>query len=485
MLEEPAHARADDLGAARETNPVESMRSTNSTVASFRSTLPSGETRADRASFRVSHAARSSQRSGPGPCTTKEGRVPRIILLAALVVIVAIAAAGQAAAGPSPTDSDPIASEESIGQIHLTLPFALGEVDLSTLGVSDAELVSVGPTVSPTAASGDVLIVDDDALDCPNAQFMTIQSAVTAATAGDKIKVCRGTYIEQVTIPAGKDNLTLFSEGARQAIIKAPLVMAPPQAIVRVNDAQDVTIRHFTITGPGGGPCNSIRYGVFVDGGGSALITDNHITEIRDFPPLSGCQNGIGVSAGRVVVPDGPTFGSATIVHNLIDKYQKGGVLVDGSGSSGEVAFNEVIGFGPTVNNAQNGIQVSRQAHVDVHHNKVSQNFYSPPGVEATGILLFDNPDSRVHHNSVFLNESGIGSSVVNGTAEISYNSARNNFDGIVAYSSTMNTLITHNKAFENTRYDCRDDTIPTDNFWVKDLGRTENQPGLCKQAGP
>jgi pectin methylesterase-like acyl-CoA thioesterase len=56
---------------------------------------------------------------------------------------------------------------------------------------------------------------------------MTIQSAVIAAVSGDEIKVCRGIYVEQVTIPAGKDDLTLFSEGARQAIIKAPLVMAP------------------------------------------------------------------------------------------------------------------------------------------------------------------------------------------------------------------------------------------------------------------
>ena len=59
--------------------------------------------------------------------------------------------------------------------------------------------------------------------------------------------------------------------------------MTDPKAIVRVNGAQDVTIRHFTITGPGGGGCDSIRYGVRVDGDGSALITDNHITEIRDM----------------------------------------------------------------------------------------------------------------------------------------------------------------------------------------------------------
>ena len=46
---------------------------------------------------------------------------------------------------------------------------------------------------------------------CPTAQYPTIQSAVTAASPGAHITVCPGTYPEQVTIPAGKNNLTLMS----------------------------------------------------------------------------------------------------------------------------------------------------------------------------------------------------------------------------------------------------------------------------------
>jgi hypothetical protein len=389
------------------------------------------------------------------------------------------------AAGPSPADGSP--PSNSGPQTVLQTPlFAIGEVDLSALGVDATELLTVGPQLAPLSSNTDgMLIVDDDGLDCPNRQYMTIQLAVNAANPGDKIKVCPGLYLEQVTIPAGKDGLTLFAEGALQPVIKAPPAMLGPKAIVRVDGAQDVTISHFTITGPGDGPCNSIRYGVFVDGGGSALITDNHITEIRDFPPLSGCQNGLGVAVGRQLAPDGPTTGSATVVHNLIDKYQKGGVLVDNAGSSGEVAYNEVVGAGPTTAIAQNGIQVSRRADGNVHHNKVSQNFYSPATVEASGVLLFDDPDARVHHNDVFLNQTGIGMFFVDATAEVSYNNSRNNFDGIVAYDPSSNNLIAYNKAFENSDLDCRDDNVPTTNQWLKDLGRIENQPGLCKQAGP
>jgi hypothetical protein len=324
-------------------------------------------------------------------------------------------------------------------------------------------------------------------LDCPNAQYTSIQLAVNAAQPGDKIKVCRGTYMEQVTIPSGKDGLTLYSVPDLQAVIKAPPVMLDPKAIVRVNGAQNVTIRHFTITGPGGGGCDSIRWGVRVDNGGSALITDNHITEIRDMG-LSGCQNGIGVLLGRNrpdISPQDVSPGSGKVVHNLIDRYQKGGVLVDNTGSStGEVAYNEVTGT-PSPIIAQNGIQVSRAGRGEAHHNKVSMNQFLPGGVEATGILLFNNSvPARAHHNEVFLNDTGVSLWMVVANAEISYNNARNNDNGVVAYAPSSNNLIAYNKAFENV-LDCRDDNTPTTNRWVKDLGRTENQPGLCKQAGP
>lgn len=407
-----------------------------------------------------------------------------VLPLAAILVL----GVGQATAGPSP-DNGSSSMSAAVGPVYITAPFAPGEVDLSTLGVSAADLLTVGPIPSLSTTPGN-LIVDDNMLDCPNAQFTSIQDAVTAAGPGDKIKVCRGLYIEQVTIPSGKDGLTLYSVPDLQAVIKAPPAMLNPKAIVRVNGAQDVTIRHFTITGPGDGGCDSIRYGVRVDNGGSALIADNHITEVRDLldtGALSGCQNGIAVDIGRVF-DNG--VGSGTVVHNLIDKYQKGGVLVSNAGSSGEVAYNEVTGT-PSQTIAQNGIQVSAGAEGNIHHNKVSLNFYGPTGTEATGILLIAEPGTtRVHHNDVFLNEGGISLCDVFSTGEVSYNNSRQNSYGIYAYGpvsecTTSNNLIAYNKAYENSVFDCDDETVPTQNRWVKDLGRTENQPGLCKQAGP
>src|ERR1044072_7924357 len=85
---------------------------------------------------------------------------------------------------------------------------------------------------------------------CSHPGYLTIQSAVNAAAPGDRINVCPGTYPEQVTIPATKNNILLRSVHVWAAVIKAPpLVMVDPKAIVRVNGAKDVTILAFTISG--------------------------------------------------------------------------------------------------------------------------------------------------------------------------------------------------------------------------------------------
>src|SRR6185295_5452904 len=100
------------------------------------------------------------------------------------------------------------------------------------------------------------------------AGYTTIQAAVNAAAPGDHINVCPGTYIEQVTIPAGKDNIRLRSTRQWEAVIKAPAVMVPDPfinlafTIVRVAGAQNVTILGFTIAGPGPGACGSLHHGV-------------------------------------------------------------------------------------------------------------------------------------------------------------------------------------------------------------------------------
>ena len=321
---------------------------------------------------------------------------PRTLCLLALCTAMLVIGTAPAAAA-DPDDGQFSSRAASLSFLN-TLPFGLG-FDLSTIGVPDSAFATVGPA-SVAASSGDgpnMYIVDNDLAQCPNAAYTSIQAAVEDSGPGDQIRVCPGLYQEQVDIGAGHDGLTVFSQQPLQAIIKAPQpVMAEPGDIVRIHEGvQDVTIRHFTITGPlpDSAFCSvQTRTGVKVEQMASATIKANHITEIRSTSPaLRGCQNGIGIRVGRRFEPGGPQAGSAWITHNRIDKYQKGGIVIDGANSSATIDHNEIVHGPPDVIPiAPNGIQVSRNAAADVGHNIVTENNGADLG---TGILLYREVD--------------------------------------------------------------------------------------------
>src|SRR3982074_427586 len=111
---------------------------------------------------------------------------------------------------------------------------------------------------------------------CNDPGYQTIQSAVIASISGDRINVCPGTYQEQVTIGAGKNNVQLRSTSVWQAVIQAPLVQTnlTSATIVHVSVSTNVTILAFTITGPrppAWVPAQDF-FGVRVDSNGSANI---------------------------------------------------------------------------------------------------------------------------------------------------------------------------------------------------------------------
>jgi hypothetical protein len=424
----------------------------------------------------------------------------RFSLAAALGAVIStclLIAAPSALAGSQPFDSaGSLASQTEPGLALGTPLFLPGAVDLATLGVAPGELASTG-LAGATSSPGDgpnMFIVDDDHAQCPNAAFSRIQDAVDAAPPGAQIKVCPGTYPEQVRIT--KNDLTLFSLVPLQAVIQAPAVMTYPNSIVTVTGATGVSIRQFTISGPyvavDPGACAGLtdrHTGVrIIDG--SATIYGNHITRVRDInPALFGCQDGIGVLVGRQFEGQ---VGTAILRNNQIDLYQKGGVVVDNAGSYAWVTQNEISGEGLTNITAQNGVQVGRGAAADVDHNDISRNqFVRALSTDtASGVLLFET-DAHVStdHNDVFQNGVGIDVDENAIGLTIAHNDVHENInDGIGAFEDSSNNLISYNKAFNNTPFDCYDETAGpyppgTANNWLHDMGLSQNRPGLCKKA--
>ncbi len=234
-----------------------------------------------------------------------------------------------------------------------------------------------------------------------------IQPEVDHAAAGDTVLVKAGIYVEQVDI--GLDLRLVGEDGAAVTTIRAPATIpaasSPDSSIVEVQGAGvEAEITGFTISGPGPTGCGSIRAGIFVRGDASANIHDNRIVDVRD-DPFSGCQNGVGIFVGRQLWT---TKGHATISNNVIEGYQKGGIVVDNEGSDAVITGNTVTGFGPTTTTAQNGIQISRGATALVRGNTVNGNYYTPKDTLACGLLMYQAGGVRASANTYFDNERDV-----------------------------------------------------------------------------
>jgi hypothetical protein len=135
-------------------------------------------------------------------------------------------------------------------------------------------------------------------------------------------------------------------------------------------------------------------YGVVADGA-TVNVSDSNVNDIGN-DPFDGSQHGVGI-----YFTDGA---SGDISGNGVSAYQKGGIVVNGAGTTATVTGNTVTGLGPVDFIAQNGIQVSRGAVAEVRGNDISGNFYTghvgvgpnpggqnPPGWEyySTGLLLY------------------------------------------------------------------------------------------------
>ncbi|MBC8154246.1 MAG: right-handed parallel beta-helix repeat-containing protein, partial [Bacteroidetes bacterium] len=297
--------------------------------------------------------------------------------------------------------------------------------------------------------------------------FSTIQAAVNAACPGVTINVAPGTYTEQVVITK---NLTIAGGGAGSTIIKAPATLAaggPDEGapfikrnIVEIKGTSVVTMSGLTIDGTvtGQDGCGTDAFGLYVYDNSGLNLANAAITNIRlTDPSLFGCQVGFAVGVGLTGSP-----GSATLTNVTVNGYQKGGILVRGTGSTLVAQAVNVTGIGPTTVTGQNGIQVSSGASASITSSTIANNNYTPPAGDnttASGIIAFDAgtvtiTGSLFTGNDVGVDASGTGTTNINNntftnneyasiyvTAPAVVNSSGNTFDKQVTNNNKPGTI--------------------------------------------
>ena len=441
-------------------------------------------------------------------------------LIAGISAGAALFAATHAGAGV-PADGDVAIDPASI------LATAV-DVTLTDKAVTDAELASTGVTANTLPgllSSPDVLVVDDDLVQCPEAEFTTINAAVAAAPPNGRIKVCPGLYKESV--PVLKPGLWLQAprHQGQATECKTDVTPDPSQhAILAYNAALN-----------GGNP--SVGFDVHASG-----VTIEGFTIQPDPAFVSG--NGVGIFTDRA-------FGGYDIRHNVVQRNTIG-VYFNSAGASSvreNCIRNNTLGgsaSGTGVYSDQ-GLAESSIANNSFTRNRnavIIDTFLTTPrdveivhneSIDDGAIVVFNSEDVTVDYNRV---ERSAGSGIflfnVLGGSASSNHLQGGAFTGISLNANTGDFLVKSNKvsgfttgirlgagasgnAVETNRVtdnrsvglraadqssantirenhmrgnplDCSDltagtGTSGTANFWINDLGYTEDRMGICKRA--
>ena len=292
----------------------------------------------------------------------------------------------------------------------------------AVLGITSCRSDSVtppsrAPEMSPSLsqASGPTLVVDNDLADCPNADFTTIQAAVTAAEPGTTILVCAGSYPEWVVIT--KNDLRLLAKGQPGDVVLDGMNV-PGTACAPANPAalrcagfelrnahgnliQGFLIRRYWEAGIWlrmGSSGNTIRKNVTTesphhDGIQVAGSNDNVIehNEATNNPDPSAC--GVNVTAGSQ---------RNVVRHNLAMNNEWGIQIAGATTLANEIFHNEAV------HNRGNGIRnVALASGTIIEDNRAFRNGLTPgplTGPFASGIRIQSGAGIVVRRNHAFDN---------------------------------------------------------------------------------
>jgi parallel beta-helix repeat protein len=328
----------------------------------------------------------------------------------------------------------------------------------------------------------------------PGTHYLTIQAAVKAVSAGSTLKVCPGTYPEQVSI---NKNLTLI--GIPFGTSDAPVIVVPMGGLV-TNGVVDifgfptaaqilvqnaaVNISHLAVDGANDGmtDCSIDPIGIYYQNS-SGTITSNAVRNVLLPTALQGCQDGLAIN-----VESNTGTPAVTISDNSVRNYDKNGITASGpnDGSPGPkvtVTGNTVIGLGPTNVIAQNGIQIGYGATATVTFNYVADDIYiNPPACSpcfgASGILIYGSAGVTVSGNTVESTQFGIAPVTASASLTANGTIVKSNHIGGTQLYDAIDLCSDGNTAQSNTIYGSSQDGIHTDDTCPPSTGSTNTVTG-------
>lgn len=239
------------------------------------------------------------------------------------------------------------------------------------------------------------LVVSHDRERCPEAAFATIQDAVNAASAGDKILICPGVYQEMVTISgAAKNNLQIRARGelgsvvldgmhhtltagfllqnVSGVVIHGFMVREFHEADIWLQHADNNVVRENALTAAG-------HDGIELSSSSGNLIEDN---QSFDNPASNACGVNVAGSGSRGNV----------VRHNRLRNNNWGIQVVAG-------AVNNVVFGNESVANRNRGIRTVGATGTVIELNRTERNPIGIAVVSSTGVQVVRN---RSFDNTIF-----------------------------------------------------------------------------------
>jgi parallel beta-helix repeat protein len=292
--------------------------------------------------------------------------------------------------------------------------------------------------------------VDDDFRDCPNADFNRIQDAIDAASPGDTVKVCPGTYkeslvitktltlsgsgYERTTIQVGREGMKIsgsFDKPPIEVIVEGFKIMAE---IVGIYIGYNVrpTVRNNYIYGEGGG--------IHLRGVEYAVIENNY--------SVGGSFNtGIEIEYSQVVIRNNRFIGGTGAI--WVGKYSRAVIEengdIHGYWGTSSIYIHWTSQATIEKNNIRSyyevGIWVERGGEATIQGNSI---FYNGCGIRIFGRAVILN-------NTFWDNKVGIG--LESGVATIQGNTISKSWSSAIGATGYCQAIIQGNTISENGGY--------------------------------